>query len=353
MKIHFVETEASEERFFHNGLSDHDLCFTPTLDGVSPETEILSTFIHSRIDAAFLDRHPALRLITTRSTGFDHLNAPLCQERGIALGLVPTYGENTVAEHTFALLLAISRRLREAMDHGRKRPFTYAALRGFDLHGKTLGVLGCGRIGLHTIRIAKAFGMEVLAFDQKPNPAMSEQLDFCYAPLEAVLSGADILSLHLPLTSETSHLLNRERLALCREGVVVINTSRGGLIDTEALMEALDSGQIAGVGLDVLEEESVLQRETLEIIGDQILSRLQASTAPAQEAPLSSNHERVAELQRLIRHQELISRANVVFTPHIAFNSREAVERINATTLRNITTFLESGAPLHPVPFVP
>lgn len=344
MIIFFVETERDEEMFFKESLPWHALHFVSSLDEVDPSAEVVSGFIYSHITAEFLEAHPNLRLIATRSTGYDHIDVSECQQRNVAVCVVPSYGDNTVAEHTFALILALSRRLREAMEANKTIPFSYESVRGFELKNKTLGVVGAGRIGLHTIRIAKAFGMQVVAYDVNPQPFIAEVLGFEYVTLDQLYARSDIISLHIPLIERTYHLLNRESFAKCKRGVIVINTARGALIETEALIEMLDNGVVRGAGLDVLEEERVLQKETMEIIGEQILSRLQSGLPPGEVR--DSRPERIGELQRLMRNTELIGRLNVVFTPHIAFNCVEAVERINNSTVRNIEAFA-AGEPVN------
>jgi len=210
---------------------------------------------------------------------------------------IPNYGENTVAEHSFALLLALSRRLRESLASRASRHFSYEALRGFDLFGKTFGIVGTGRIGLHAARIARGFQMEVLAYDVKTQPLVAATLDFEYVPFEELLRRSDVVSLHLVLSPETRHFINRETLAMCKPGVIIINTARGALVDTDALMDALESGHVGGAGLDVLEDERVLQRDSTNIIGGQIVSHIQQSSAP--EEPIVMR-ERTEELRRLV-----------------------------------------------------
>ena len=225
----------------------------------------------------------------------------------------------------------------EAAQDGK---LSYEATRAFELRGKTLGVIGAGRIGRHVIAVAQAFGMQALAYDVHAPASVAQHAGFDFAPLEQVLAEAHILTLHLPLTAETRHLLNRATLARCRPGVLVVNTARGALIDTDALMEALDSGHVAGAGLDVLEEENTVRQEMTRVISGQIIDRLHAVTTAAE----LHDHEagRIRELQNLLRNKRLIARPGVIFTPHVAFNSVEAVERINTTTARNILRFLES-----------
>lgn len=343
MDIFFVECEPGEQQFFAAEMPAHALHFVEGADGVPAEAEIVSVFIYTEIDAAFLKAHPRLRLVCTRSTGSDHIDTAECRRRGITVCNVPSYGENTVAEHTFALILALSRRLRESFSANQQPHFSYESLRGFELKGKTLGIIGSGRIGLHAIRIARGFEMNVLAYDVQTQPLVAEVLGFRYAPLEELLAGSDIISLHIPLFPQTRHLLNRDTLAKCKPGALVINTARGQLIDTEALDQALESGALGGAGLDVLEDERVLQQENTAIISGQILSAIQA--APRHGGELrAQNPERIRELQCLMRNSRLIARPNVIFTPHSAFNSVEAVERINRTTAENIARFL-AGAP--------
>lgn len=344
MIICFTETEKSSERFLEEHLQDHAIGFFSDLEDIPAEAECLSIFINSRITREFLENHGQLRLIATRSTGVDHIDLASCNERNIAVSSVPTYGENTVAEHTFALLLAISRRIRQALTAKRRGQFSLEAFRGFDLKDKTIGIVGAGRIGLHVIRIAKAFGMQVIATDPIPSSLLSEVLDFEYVSFDELLQRSHIISLHAPFTAATLHLFNRETFAKCRRGMILINTARGSLIKTEALLEALDSGVVAGAGLDVLEDERLFRSEGSRLMTDRIIKDLQQISSP--EEMHIRNPERLAEIQRLTANESLLSRSNVVFTPHIAFNSAEAVQRINEVTLQNIIAFA-AGTPIN------
>ena len=351
VKICFVETESLEEEFFRGQLeSAHDLEFVSDLEEASPGAEILSVFIHSTITPEFLSSHPALRLIVTRSTGYDHIPIKDAAARGITVCRVPNYGENTVAEHSFALLLALSRRLRESLASYSARHFSYQALRGFDLMGKTFGIVGTGRIGLHAARIARGFQMEVIAFDVKTQPLVAATLDFTYVSFEELLARSDVISLYIPLLPHTRHIIDRDTLAKCKPGVVLINTARGGLVDTDALLEALESGHLGGAGLDVLEDERVLQQDGTRIIGNEIINHIQQSASGVidYEEPLQ-RRERVEELRNLVRNSRLIERPDVIFTPHSAFNSTEAVARIDEETVRGIQRFL-AGNPVNVVP---
>lgn len=344
MSIYFLDTEAGDATFFEAALPGEELRFVRWPGEVKPDARVMSLFIHTHIDEGFLDKHPNLKLIATRSTGTEHIDLEACRARGIEVANVPSYGEHTVAEHTFALILTLSRRLREVVRQpGMEDRVAYEPLRAFELRGKTLGVVGAGRIGQHVIRMARAFGMNVLAHDtRREEKCVALQDGACaYAPLERVLAEAHVLTLHVPLRPETHHLLCAETLAQCRRGVIVINTARGGLIDTNALLDALDSGQVGGAGLDVLEEDSVLRQEPTRVISQQIVDRLHGITG-ASEQP-DQGPGRVKEFEDLLRNKRLLARPDVIFTPHIGFNSLEAVERINSATAENIRRFLGGG----------
>lgn len=273
----------------------------------------------TKLDAELLEALPELRLILTMSTGYDHIDLETCRRWGITVCNVPHYGENTVAEHTFALILVLSRRLRAAQQWVYRPSTSIAELRGFDLYGKTLGVIGAGNIGLHVIRIARGFGMRVLAYDIRPQPLLAEVLGFTYTDLETLLRSSDIVSLHVPATPETYHMINRERLSMMKRGALLINTARGSVVDTEALLWALDEGILAGAGLDVIEGEEYIKEESMLL------------RAPVAEQTL----------RKVVQAYVLLHRDNIIFTPHIAFNSEEAVQRILDTTLHNLKAFLE------------
>ena len=338
MKVGFVSTEAQEQAFFKQRLQEHELEFADLIEKVSADTEILSVFIYDKIDRSFLDAHRAIRLICTRSTGFDHIDLDACAERGILVSNVPSYGENTVAEHTLTLTLMLSRRIRESILAGQDPKFSMKAIRGFDLRGKTLGVIGTNRIGLHVIRLACAFGMEVRAFDVAPQLYLGDLLGFRYTTLECLFEQCLILSLHCPLRAENYHLLNRDAFAKCRKGVIIINTAHGSLIDTDALLEALDAGVVAGAGLDVLEGEVA----KLGAAPEELKKQINAHQSPEEDG--LKEPQKIRELQALAKNKALIERANVIFTPHVAFNSVDSLHRVNVTTSMNIQTFVD-GSP--------
>ena len=263
---------------------------------------------------------------------------------------VPSYGENTVAEHSFALLLAISRRLRESFQaHSSSRNFSYQALRGFDLKGKTIGIIGTGRIGLHTIRIARGFEMEVLAFDLQTQPLVAATLGFEYVPFEELLRRSDVdLPPHPAPAGDAAHLEPEDPGALQARAWCSSIPRAAAWWRPRALLEALESGQVGSAGLDVLEDERVLQQDSTRIIGGEIVSRIQAASQVHEQR--IQRPEREEELRSLMRNSKIVTRNNVIFTPHSAFNSAEAVERINQETVRSIRRFLE-GRPVNVAPF--
>jgi|Deesub1362A_J573_1020465.scaffolds.fasta_scaffold00013_27 D-lactate dehydrogenase len=327
MNIAFFEIKGWERKYLKKALKDHSLSFFK--EPLSPENaktvkdyDIVSVFIYSKTDKQVIQALPRLKLIATRSTGFDHIDIRECKKRKIAVCNVPSYGENTVAEHTFALILSLSRNIHKSYMRTLRNDFSIEGLKGFDLKEKTLGVVGAGHIGLHVIRIAKSFGMNVLAYDVNQNLFLAEVLGFKYAPLKELLRKSDIITLHVPYNKYTHHLINRDTIKLIKRGAILINTSRGAVVETDALIEALDKKILAGAGLDVLEGEKLIKEEK------QLLYDKKKSKA----------------LGELVKDHILLHNDNVVFTPHIAFYSKEALERIIETTAQNIIGFL-AGSP--------
>lgn len=284
--------------------------------------EVLAVFIESPVTAEVLGRMAKLKLLVSRSTGFDHIDLEECARRGIAVANVPAYGENTVAEHTFALLLALSRRILSAEQYGRAGRWDRHGLQGFDLKGKTVGVVGAGRIGLHFIRMARAFQMEVIVFDPKRDDLLADVLGFAYATLDELLERSDVVSLHAPSNPHTRHLINARTLAKMKRGAILLNTARGDLIDTTDLVDALNSGQLGGAGLDVVEGEADLSQD---------------------HHLLSTGGEE--ELRAAFSRRLLADRPDVIITPHNAFNSVEAVQRIADTSVAAMAAYA-AGAPI-------
>ncbi len=287
-------------------------------DGDLSEFEIISVFIYSKVTARVFKKMPQIKLVTTRSTGFDHVDLTYAKENKISVANVPAYGENTVAEHTFALILALSRKIVPSSEHVRhNNDFSLDGLRGFDLEGKTIGIIGTGKIGSKVAKIAHSFGMRILGYDKFQNEELIKKYQLEYMPLKKVLSESDVVSLNMRHTSETHHLINEETIDSFKTGAVLVNTARGGLIDTPVLLVALDSGKLAGVGLDVLEEEGTV-KEDIQLTSHQFTRR---------------------SLMVGLANAILAHKPNVIITPHNAFNSVEAFKRIMDTTIENISEF--------------
>ena len=290
--------------------------------------EIISVFVDSEINREIIDALPGLKFIATRSTGFDHIDLKYTESKGIKVSNVPVYGSHTVAEFTFALILALSRKIYSAYNHLRDgADFSIRNLDGFDLEGKTLGVIGTGKIGKNVIKIAKGFEMDVLAHDLHPDMDFAKEMNFQYKSLSETVAGSDILTLHTFYNKESYHLISKENILLMKRGVYIINTARGELIDTDALIWGLKERIIAGAGLDVLEGERELKEET-EVL------------ASAKKA------ERVKDYKTLLEDRVLIDMPNVIVTPHVAFYSKEAEEKIIKTTAENVQAFI-NGSPVN------
>ncbi len=337
MTIYFVDIESPDEEFYGECFAEHDLISVRVLAEVGEDAEIVSVFIDEQIDDAFLAAHPRLRLVATRSTSIDHIDVSACARHDVLVTHVANYGEVTVAEHAFALMLALARRLRETMMAPKGRRFSYEATRGFELHGKTLGVVGMGRIGRRVAMLANAFQMHVIACDIDAPPDLAQRLHFQWASFDDLLARADVISLHAALTPQTYHMINAAALARTKPGVLIVNTARGALIDTGALRSALESGHVGGAGLDVLQDERVLRQNADDVIVEDIVRHLR-SDARASEA---RDADRIRELEELMLGDAILARSNVVFTPHVAFNTREAVRRMAEGTADNIRAFLK------------
>ncbi len=285
-------------------------------------TKILAGFIYSKINKEILKRLPKLEFVTTMSTGFDHIDLEACVKQKIRVSNVPTYGDNTVAEHTFALILALARNLPLAIEKIRRADFTLENLKGFDLEGKTIGIIGMGRIGSRVVRIANGFGMKVLVYDIRKDfkTIRKLKLKLKYVNLDYLLGHSDIISLHTVLNPKTHHLINENNIRKIKKGALLINTARGGLIKTEALVLALKKEILAGVGLDVLEEEAFLKEE---------------------KELLTKQFQQKYNLKTILQNHFLREHPKVIITPHIAFYSEEALKRILDTTIANISSFLE------------
>lgn len=326
MKIIYFYNEDWEMEYVKERVPGHEFVFFKgsTIDhpeATDADAEILCVFVNSPVKKSELDRFPNLKHIAARSTGFDHIDSALAKSKGISISYVPAYGENTVAEFAMALLLTVSRKMHECIQKVQEEGlFSQAGLRGFDLKGKTIGILGTGRIGVHMIRMAKGFGMNIIAFDAFPKAGLDTELGFTYKSFDEVLAESDIISVHLPYMKETHHIINMESVKKIKKGCVLINTARGGLIETEALVYGLREGILLGVGLDVLEEEALIEDE----------GRL-----------LFAEHPDTTSMRTVLLDHYLIEHPRAIIAPHNAFNTDEAIRRILDMATANMKSFTE------------
>lgn len=302
---------------FPQALQTNEKLTSPTA-GNFKDAEIISTFIYSKVDREAIDALPNLKLIVTRSTGFDHIDIGYAKSKNILVSNVPEYGSNTVAEHTFALILSLTRKIYQAINQTRNLNFNHQELIGTDLSGKTLGIIGLGKIGEHVLRIGLGFEMNVLAYSHKKDEKLLANYSFGYVDLDTLIKQSDIITLHLPLTQETKHIINTANILNFKKGSYLINTARGGLVQTEAILLGIDKGILDGVGLDVLEEEAEL----------------------TEEASMLTNTNQ-EDLKTLVLNHVLLNHPKVLITPHNAFNSREALARITSTSIENIQSFIK------------
>jgi len=321
MKIVFFGIEDRQIHYFNEKIIGHDVEYhTESLQDAKGDSfydaDILCVFVYSKVTSKELAKFKNLKFIAAMSTGFDHIDVEECKERGIPVCNVPAYGDNTVAEHAFGLILTLSRQIHKAYLRTIKKEFEYEGLLGFDLKGKTLGVLGTGRIGQNSIKMGNGFSMNVVAYDVFQRPELQTQLGFKYVSLDDLLVQSDIITIHVPLLKETTHMINKETIAKMKKGVYIINTARGQIINTRDLIIGLESGYIGGAGIDVLEGELFLKK---------IL------------APKTSEEKELVK-----EAHELMKLPNVVVTPHLAFYSKEGVQRIMDATLDNIFDYIEN-----------
>jgi D-lactate dehydrogenase len=324
MRVAVFSSKRYEEEYLvaANGEHGHELTFLePRLTrDTAPLAEgypAVCCFVNDDLGADVLEvlHRGGTRLLALRSAGFNHVDLGMAASLGMAVGRVPAYSPYAVAEHAVGLLLSLNRHIHRAYARVREHNFALNGLLGFDVHGTTVGVVGTGRIGLVFARIMLGFGCRVLAYDPFPSQE-ARRLGARYVDLDTLLAESDIVALHCPLTPETHHLLDARAFALMKDDALLINTSRGALVDTKALVDALKARQIGAVGLDVYEEEGDLFFEDLSdrIVTDDVFSRL-------------------------------LTFPNVLITSHQAFFTREALAAIAATTLTNISSYERDGRP--------
>lgn len=324
-KAVFFEAEPWEQEYLKKNLKEcefkgYESRLTEKNVKLAKDAEILGVFVWDIVNKKILDKLPKLKLIVTTSTGFDHIDLKECKRRGITVCNVPSYGENTVAEHAMGLLLAVTRKIVESVNRTRKGNFNLEGLEGRDLKGKTIGILGTGNIGTYVCKYAKAFEMNVIACDKFPDKQKAKKIGFKYVSLNKLFKESDIISLHVPYCKETHHIINKKNVKKLKKGCIIINTARGKLIDTEALLLGLKKGYISGCGLDVLEEETAIKEEK-------------------ELAKLSKAKQRIVK-----KEKELLKDKKVLVTPHNAFNTTEALTRIMHTTVENINKYLKGKA---------
>ena len=325
MRLAIFDTHAYDRLAFTtaNARFGHDLTFfeprlTRDTASLAAGFPAVCSFVNDRLDRPALEALHAegVRLIALRSAGYNHVDLEAAADLRIPVVRVPGYSPHAVAEHAVALLLTLNRKIHRAYNRVREANFSLDGLVGMDLHGKTAAVLGTGRIGAVVARILRGFGCRVLAFDRRPDEALAAAIGFTYADLETIYREADVISLHIPLTPSTHHLIDAAAIGKMKRGVMLINTGRGALLDTRALVAGLKSGHVGAAGLDVYEvEEGVFFRNLSdEVLQDDTLARL-------------------------------LTFPNVLITSHQGFLTREALTSLAETTLENVRAF-EAGEPL-------
>lgn len=312
MKIFATEIEPWQKELLLKALPDDTFIFTdkkvsPELAKQHNDTEILTIFVESKITQEILDLLPNLKLIVTRTTGYDNIDISAAHAQDILVCNAPTYATTAVAEYTFALILSLARMMYITCYNVKQEGcFSREGLCGFELKGKTIGIIGMGNIGKEVTSIAHGFGMQIIAYDLYQKPELATKLNFTYVDLPQLLETSDIITLHLPLTKDTHHIINSSNTCSIKQGAFFINTARGGLVDTKALLDALKNGTLAGCAVDVLED----------------------TTSPEAK--------------------QLISHSCALVTPHNAYNTREAAHRLIQDTIGIIKAF-KAGTPINSI----
>lgn len=308
--ILFLEVDPEDEKLVHEHVPGATVMReAPQGDDLlaaCKDAEVISCFIQTRFTKDVLKGLPKLKLLCTRSVGHDHIDANACKERGIIVCNVPDYGSHVIAEHVFALLLSTLRHIHKGMERVEGGRFDYHGLRGMALREKTIGIVGTGKIGRRVAEIAHGFGMKILAADQCRTVELVEKFGVRYVAMDELLAGSDIVTLHLPEMPETHHLINDGAFTRMKQGVILVNTARGGLIDSAAMLKALDSGKLAYALLDVMEHE-----------------------------------------QNIRENASLIQHPKVVATPHIAFYADDSMRSMYMDSFQSIEQWKRGETPLH------
>ncbi len=325
MKVLVYSAHGFEKEYLSKALAHHEVQFLETKLTVDTASlaagfEAVSIFVNDDGSASVLQKleQEGIKFLALRSAGFNHVDLAEADRLGLKVARVPEYSPAAIAEHTVALMLAINRKLVRAHNRVRDLNFSLDGLVGFDMAGKTAGIVGTGKIGQHVARILHGFGCQLLAFDPYESDELKEQYGVAYVDFESLCQESDMITLHLPLTAETRYMVGKESVRKMKKGVMLINTSRGGLVDTKEVIAALKSGQIGSFGMDVYEEEEGLffEDHSGDILQDDIIARL-------------------------------LTFQNVMITSHQAFLTHEALLKIAETTCQNLDSWEETGHSPH------
>ena len=326
MKISFFSTQDYERPIFDqvNQLYHHEINYfnfhlnSESIGAVAP-TEAVCCFVNDSINAKVIDGlyERGVQLIALRSAGYNHVDYAYAQEKGIGICRVPSYSPQAIAEHTIALILTLNRKTHKAYNRVREGNFSLNGLMGFNLYQKTVGIIGTGQIGTALANILYGFGCKILAFDPQPNKCCIK-FGLSYVSLDSLLKNSDIVSLNCPLNEDTKHLIDSQSLEKMKQGAMLINTGRGKLLDTKAVIAALKSKKLGYLGIDVYEEEESLffEDHSCKIIEDDLFCRL-------------------------------LTFPNVLITGHQGFFTKEAIQNIASTTLENISNFEKKTGPIY------
>ncbi len=326
LPVAFYDTKPYDREYFSPHCAEggveprfHEFRLDATNAASASGCRVVCVFVNDRLDRACLEilKRQGIELIALRCAGFNNVDLAAARELGLRVVRVPAYSPYAVAEHAVALLMALNRKIHRAFSRVREMNFSLGGLVGFDLHGKTVGILGTGKIGRIAAQIFRGFGCEVLAYDPFPQQEWAAQNGVRYVALEDLLGRSDVISLHLPLTPETDHLIDAASIAKMKPGVYLVNTSRGKLVDSTAVIQALKAGRLGGVALDVYEEEEgvFFEDHSATVFQDDVLSRL-------------------------------LTFPNVLITAHQAFLTKEALTAIAEVTLDSVRRFSEGGEPV-------
>lgn len=324
--IIFFDTKESEKSHIENELSDkfyltfydYSLLQNVELDENTKNAQIISVFTSSRLTAEVLSKFNNLKLIAARSVGFSHIDIEYCKAKGIKVVNTPHYGDYTVAEFSFGLLLSLVRKIGEAQNN-LKIGEVNKEYSGIELFNKKIGIIGLGGIGSKALKIAEGFSMEVLVYDVFKNEKLQKEYNFEYVDVDYLCENSDIISLHAPATKNNYHLINDDRISKMKNGVIIVNTARGELIDSQALYRALLNKKIAGAALDVLECEEGMAK-SCNYFADSFCEDTEC-------------------MKKTLTNHKLLNLPNVLATPHTAYDTKEAEKRIIEMTLKNIVAF--------------